>query len=60
MRIVIVCLALCAGGCASNGAVRCDGRLEPINAPAAVTSPAQALAETWVSEEEPSPGRDVL
>ena len=59
MRAVIVCVAFCAGGCASDGAVRCDGKLEPINAPAAVTSPAQALAETAVREEESSPGRDV-
>lgn len=59
MRAVIVCVALCAGGCASDGAVRCDGKLEPINTPAAVVSPAQALAETAVREDKPSQGRDL-
>lgn len=32
--LVLVCLALLACGCSSS-AVRCDGRLTPINSPAA-------------------------
>lgn len=33
--IAVVCLMLPLFGCASHGnAVRCDGRLQPVNAPA--------------------------
>jgi hypothetical protein len=39
-------------GCSSNSAVRCSGKLEPINAPAPVVSPARALAEALPGAED--------
>lgn len=52
MRAVIVCLAMLAAGCASDGAVRCSGKLEPINAPTPVISSAGGFAETSAGSED--------
>lgn len=57
MRAVIVCVAMWTAGCASDGTVRCTGKLEPINAPGPVLSPARALAETPPGAEDVSTGK---
>ncbi len=45
----VICLIVFTGSCASH-AVRCDGRLEPINAPAKVRSaPATDSGKSGVS-----------
>lgn len=33
IRVVVTSLVMMLAGCASHSHVRCDGRLEPINAP---------------------------
>lgn len=49
--IVVVTLAFVLAGCASNSnAVRCDGRLEPINTPA--SAPARDADRTLPAKHE--------
>lgn len=55
---VLACLFLILTGCATQGsAVRCDGRLEPINMPAPTSSRENSNAQTttnWNASEDES------
>jgi hypothetical protein len=49
---MLVAVMACLVGCASNsGAVRCDGRLEPINAPAAKSAGVSTAGRTQSARE---------
>lgn len=56
--VVLGCLLAVLAGCASRGtAVRCDGRLEPINTPAPA-APSVSNASPAETSREPEPDRE--